>query len=223
MVFLSVDKRKLYGFLYSNGYKDLHHSNTVAVSRVFVNQGGLLSKQGLKNRGLEYPLKYSNKVCRPFDTSNDIPINPLNLRKFYSKLNIHGPVCFVLSIDVLLDDNLPSVDISSNGLIDDIDTIYCSNMDKYKYLNIFSSNSNKEFSKLNMIYFKNYNGIIPFKPYLKRIILESPITYDKKIDTIVKEGIKSFEDYAKSRRVKVPIEHYSYIINPTECNEKLFY
>ena len=151
MVFLSVDKRKLYGFLYSNGYKDLYHSNTVAVSRVFINQGGLLSKQGLKNRGLEYPLKYSNKVCRPFDTSNDIPINPLNLRKFYSKFNVHGPVCFVLSIDVLLDDNLPSVDISSSGLIDDIDTIYCSNMNKYKYLNIFSSNSNKEFSKLNMI------------------------------------------------------------------------
>lgn len=218
---MSIDKRKLYSFLYSNGYKYLYHSNTVAVSRLFISQGGLLSKQELKNRGLEYLLKYSNKLHRPFDTSNDIPVNPLNLRKFYSKFNIHGPVCFVLSIDVLLDDNLPSVYISSNGLIDDMDTLYCSNMDKY--LNVFSSNSNKEFSKLNMIYFKNYNDIIPFKPYLKRIILETPVTYDKNIDTIVKDGIKSFEDYAKSKNIKVPIEHYSYIINPKECNAKLFY
>lgn len=92
-----------------------------------------------------------------------------------------------------------------------------------KYLNIFSSNSNKEFSKLNMIYFKNYNNVIPFNPYLKKIILETPVTYDKDIDTIVKEGIKSFEDYVHSKNIKVPIEHYSYIINPKECNAKLFY
>lgn len=218
---MSIDKRKLHSFLYSNGYKYLYHSNVIAISQLFISQGGLLSKQELKNRGLEYLLKYSNKLGRSFDTSNDIPVNPLNLGKFYSKFNIHGPVCFVLSIDVLLDDTLPNVYINSNGVVNEMDTLYCNNMNKY--LNIFSSNSNKEFSKLNMIYFKNYNNVIPFNPYLKKIILETPVTYDKDIDTIVKDGIKSFEDYVHSKNIKVPIEHYSYIINPKECNAKLFY
>lgn len=204
---MSIDKRKLHSFFYVNGLKYLYHCNTIVTSCSFIQQGGLLSRRQVENRQLKHTPRISNSINNKFDTSNDIPVDTSNLGRFYAKLNCHGPVCFVMSIDILLDDKFPDIYVN-NIHQDDVDNI-----------NPFESNCNQ----IKMLSFKNCNDIIPFNPYLKEIIVDYPKTYDMDINILIDNGIKYFKNSIQHSKFHRPIDYYNYTIEPSKYNIDLFF
>lgn len=112
---MSINKTELYNFLYDNNYRYLYHANTVVTSCSFIEQGGLLSRKETENRNLNQTPQYSDEKDKILGVYNDIFVDVLNLGQHYNRINYYGPICIAMSIDMLLDENLPDVYITVNN------------------------------------------------------------------------------------------------------------
>lgn len=205
---MPIDKRKLHSFFYSSGYKYLYHCNTIATSCLFIKQGGLLSKRQIEKR------KLNNTSCidKEINQSNDISFDTSDFKRFYGKLNHHGPVCFVMSIDILLDSKFPDIYV---------DTIHHNNTDKRIHTSEFDIEN--QCTQIKMLSFKNCNDIIPFNPYLNKIVVDWPKTYDMDINTLIENGIKSLKNCIDSNNMFSLANYYKYIMKPNNYNINLFF
>lgn len=169
---MQLDNFEVYSALKEKGITHLYHANTVATSCSFIEEGGLLSRGAVENRGLPQTPQDSDDIDKQHNVWNDIFLDSVDLHERFRRQNHYGPVLFKLSIDVLRFEELPPVWITKDNPIrwnDDDD-------DENKYFPSF-----KEFNRSyslgayrEMITLRNTMDILPFVPFLEEIIIDDP-------------------------------------------------
>lgn len=108
---LSIDVIELKEILLSKDIDYLYHVNTVTTALTFLEQGGLLSRGAVEDRGLPQTWQKSDDTDKEVGVFYDIFFDSVDIHERSKSLNFYGPVTFVYSIDVLdsLEDELVKI------------------------------------------------------------------------------------------------------------------
>ena len=118
----------------------------------------------------------SDDIDKVFNVWNDIFFDIVDLHGYFSCQNLYGPVCFKISNEFLLDENLPNICITKNN------PIYwkqgMSNEEKYyltvsEYASEFDENMGNRTIQAKMFTIHDTSKRIPFKKYLVEIVLDN--------------------------------------------------
>ena len=170
--------------LLKNDITELFHANTVTTSLSFISEGGLLSRGEVEKRGLKQTPQPSDADDKIYNIWNDIFFDSRDVHRTVKNANKYGPVCFVFSVDLLDDISLPLIRITKSNPYNwgktnsDIEDNYIDNISEYQKGNIAMH-----------LTFCDCHTVIPFSPYLKKIILDDPQLEDNGIFEKAKNSI----------------------------------
>lgn len=173
-----LDSKKLYDFLYSKGIRKFFHANTVVTSCTYIEHKGLMSRGFVERYGFNQTEQPSDQLDKKFDVWNDIFLDIVDLHGYFPRQNSYGPVCFVLDLCLLLDDELQNICITKNNPMywkEDMlnEDRYYSSVDEYAY-NYENIVKNHDLYN-HMITIHDIFRIIPFEKYLIKIVLDNPM------------------------------------------------
>lgn len=103
---MKLDNKKLYDLLHSKNISNLFHANTVATSITFIEEGGLLSRNDIEERGLYQTPQTSDEIDKLFDVFDDVFLDTKDLHEHFSRQNHYGPVLFKFKLELLFEENL---------------------------------------------------------------------------------------------------------------------
>ncbi|QRV24427.1 hypothetical protein [Marinomonas foliarum] len=103
---MKLDNKELYDLLKRKKVSNFFHANTVATSITFIQEGGLLSRQGIEEQTLYQTPQTSDEIDKLFDVFGDIFLDTTDLHGHFSRQNHYGPVLFRFKLELLLDENL---------------------------------------------------------------------------------------------------------------------
>lgn len=170
-----INPKELHSFLKSKGISCFYHANTVTTSCSFIKMGGLLSRGHMEKLDAPQTSQSSDNIDIKFGVWNDIFIDIMDLHGYFPRQNYYGPVCFALDINLLLDDHLPAIHITTNN-----PTNWKENESKKylysisEYIDNFETNYDNNRLQQNMITIEADSYILPFDKYLKEIIIDDP-------------------------------------------------
>lgn len=95
--------------LTEKGITHLYHVNSVATACTFLENGGLLSRGAVEDRGLLQTPQVTDDKDKAVDVFYDIFFDSVDIHQRIRKLNYYGPIVFVFSIDLI--DTLPQESI----------------------------------------------------------------------------------------------------------------
>lgn len=166
--------------LIDKGVSHLYHANTVGTAATFLQNGGLISRGDVEDRGLYQTRQVTDESDKGFEIYYDIFFDSVDIHERANNLNNYGPVTFVYSLDLI--DKLPRNSIK----ITKTNPIYWSRSmsEEEKYfteLDELERNYKKgDFGQHLTIVDQHYP--LPFT-HLKKIILDNPhFTASKNID-----------------------------------------
>lgn len=181
---VNIDPKELYEFLISKGIHNLYHANTVTTSCTFIEHGGLLSRGMVESYGFKQTSQSSDDIDKKYDVWNKIFLDVFDLHDYFRRENRYGPVCFVLDVELLLDEKLPYIQITRDNPIywesKNDSKNYYSSIDEY--IAIFDECKNNKTIQRKMITICGNNYILPFSDYLRQIMLDNfcaPTAYIK--------------------------------------------
>lgn len=157
--------------------KYFFHANTVKTSCTMIEQKGLLSRGEISRRNLPMTSQTSDADDKKFNVWNDMFFDIVDLHGYFPRQNLYGPVCFKISNEFLLDDNLPNICITKDNPIywdsnmEDTDMYYST---VEEYTKDFNTNMNNRTIQGKMFTIHDTSKRIPFKKYLVEIILDNP-------------------------------------------------
>jgi len=165
----------LFSILKEKGVEYLYHANTVLTSLTFIENQALLSRAYVTNNGLVQTPQKSDKEDKAYKIWDDVFLDGLDLHKKYLRPNDYGPVLFVIKLDLLLSQSIPTVLITKNNpwywnLTDSLDDRYYSSIDDVNrdYLNGTTIDSRIMFT------FRMPETAIKLNKYLEFIGIDRP-------------------------------------------------
>ncbi len=169
--------KEIKDYLLKNDITELFHANTVTTSLTFISEGGLLSRGEVEKRGLKQTSQLSDNTDKLFNIWNDVFFDSCDVHQVVKNANKYGPVCFVFSADLLDDINLSPIRITKTNpynwdysFPDNIDDNYIDDISEYRKGDIAMH-----------LTFCDCHTVIPFSPYLKKIIIDDPHLDDNDI------------------------------------------
>ncbi len=110
-----ISPKDLYTVLTNRGIKSLFHANSVLTSLSFITEDALLSRSYIEGHNLTQTAQGSDAKDKSHNVWDDVFLDGLDLGKYYYRPNAYGPVLFVMSLDLLLDDTIDGVLITKNN------------------------------------------------------------------------------------------------------------
>lgn len=169
---MNLNKKKLFKIFKRKNIEYLYHANSVVNSCHFLNHGSLLSREKVEKLNLPQTEQSSDSKDKKFKIFNDIFVDSCDIHKRGNKKNHYGPIVFKISIDILKDDCVNEVWITKNNPINwkDIESeesLWFQNLDEIKI-------DFDEFSFAQILVFRECNGVIQLKNYIKEILIDDP-------------------------------------------------
>lgn len=218
---MNLTNRELYDFLKFNGIKYLYHVTTISTAIGFIKHGGFISRKLAKDMDISYILRRDEAFYEEFDIYNDIFFNSFDLHIFYKRPNYFGNVTFLVTIDILIDDDMPSIVITKNNPLywnKSIKHIYYDTIDEY-IKDFYNAMNNLELYQQMYYAFKHCNDIIPFGKYLKTIIVDNP-HYSFNRQDIFKPSFKRLKKVVRESKLKADLIERKC---PSNCMCTLYY
>lgn len=162
------------------------HANTVLTACTYIKEGGLLSRGEVERRNLQQTPQKSDEKDKEENVWNDIFLDRWDLHGYFPRGNEYGPVCFVLKIELLLDEDFSNIAITRNN------PIYWTSLTMKKYhssvheYQIELEKVEKSKKVQHMFTIKSVKKELFFRKYLTEIILDDPGVGDVFIDAKIK-------------------------------------
>jgi hypothetical protein len=162
---------KVLPVLQKKGVTAAHHANTVRTSVAFLKAGGLLSRQ--EGEMVGQTSQYTDEKDKEFGLWDKVFIDTLNIHTRLKRRNLYGPVCFVFDLRVLKDAAVEAIRVSVKNPANWKDT------DKteerwFADANDLSTRFEQGSGFYNSVILTCRRGLLPFYPYLTKIILDDP-------------------------------------------------
>jgi hypothetical protein len=162
-----------------NNIQFIYHANTVLSSCHFIRRKALISRGTMERLGLKQTSQYSDELDKLYSIWFDIFADSVDIHDRGSKENSYGPVLFVFDVSLINKANTGN--------------IWVTKINPTEWKGVLRENrwfqSKKDF-EVNFVYaefcqmivFRHCGGELPFKHYLKEIILDDPCLRDKSED-----------------------------------------
>lgn len=156
--------------LKENGVYNLYHANTVGTAVTFLKVGGLLSRGVVRDRRLFQTYQQSDHTDKQLGVFYDIFFDTVDVHKRSRNICFYGQVMFVYDVDVL--DTVNNVKVTKTNPISWKGNL----MEEKKYF-VDSDDLNKNLAPGNFgqhVTIHDYHNVLPFRPYIRDIILDNP-------------------------------------------------
>lgn len=107
-----LDPRKIYDILVKKGAGFLFHANTVRTSCTYMEQGSLLSRQQVEQRGLFQTNQYTDWLDKQYHIYNDVFLDFVDIHARKRDINHYGPILFEFPLTLLITHPLSFVRIT---------------------------------------------------------------------------------------------------------------
>jgi len=158
------------------GATELYHANTVVTSCTFLEQGGLLSRAYVEERGLKQTAQSSDAKDKRYGIWDRVFVDHVDIHHRGGRIkgpNQYGPVLFILGINMLLD--LPA---KSEVLVTKANPVHWTDrqLDKDRwYLTAAELAENIKYGNFDkMLVIKTLEGKVDFPDEQIRIALDDP-------------------------------------------------
>lgn len=188
----------------------LYHANSVATSVTFLEQGGLLSRGAVEERGLFQTEQQTDELDQQLNIYYDLFFDSVDIHVWANDLNSYGPITFVYSIDIL------------DTLHDNIVKITRDNPIRWSTL---MTEEERYFTDLNQMRLEYQKGIfkqhlticnmhqpLPFEPYLDRILIENPNIQNT---SYFNNAFNRIQSILQNKGIRAPLEVRNC---PADCN-----
>lgn len=171
---MQLDNITIYEALKQKRINRLYHANTLITSLSFIELGGITSRGKIEELGLKQTPQYSDCIDKKYNVWNDIFLDTTDLHNYayngWYRQNIYGPILFELKTELLLDENLNNIWITTNNPTNWV----CNTPDNYfnsvdKYIQNIDTNRQQK-----MITIRGIDKIISLKKYLTCIYIDNP-------------------------------------------------
>ncbi len=168
---MDISSEQVYEALAAKGVANIHHANSVITACQFLRTGSLMSRGTVDRNGLFQTKQASDDIDKKYGIWFDVFADSVDIHDRAKWANKYGPVTFVLDIKL--------IEEASTG------RVWVTKLNPTKW----EGKSREEcwFSSAEdlkayfvkgcfdqMIVFRHCGGILPFKDYLKEIILDNP-------------------------------------------------
>lgn len=203
---IAVSPKELHSLLKSKGVKYLYCANSVKNSCSILKCGELISKHQLNYKKLPMTEPVNSDLEKSASVWNKTLFFICDLHGYFARQNKHGPVCFVMDIDFLLEIHEKDLYITKRNPI---------NWKKHLKQNQICYSSVAEFAEefdsllperrahKNIILVRDKKSIIDLKKYLVKIILDKP-AHRHLLFLKAQEALKSALE--KSELTNVPLK-----------------
>ncbi|WP_234734786.1 hypothetical protein [Tellurirhabdus bombi] len=103
---------EVYEIFKRNGWNSLFHANTVATTKTFLDQKGLLSRKYVEDRGLFQTAQHTDDLDKKFKIWDLIFLDGKDLSQRFRRPNYYGPILFQFDTEILLSDEIKSIRIT---------------------------------------------------------------------------------------------------------------
>lgn len=168
---MDIPSKKVYEILSERGVKDIYHANSLITACQFLRQGSLMSRGTVERKGLFQTKQKSDAIDQKHGIWFDVFVDSVDIHDRAKRANAYGPVLFVLGAKI--------VECAYTG------RVWVTKLNPTKWAG--KSRAERWFSsgedlKSNFvrgrfdqaIVFRHCGGELPFKDYLKEIILDDP-------------------------------------------------
>lgn len=199
-----INPKNLYIILKEKGITNLYHANSMLTATTFIEQGALLSRGYIEDKGLAQTEQQSDDNDKQVNVWYDIFLDGKDLSVHYNRPNLYGPVLFVMKLEMLLSPNIGNILITKdNPMYWNINTPlsdrYYNSCDNFKkdYLN-----RGKHLDARIMFTFRNADTLIRLKKFCVRIILDKTMCLyqERNLD-------ETFENHIKNKMQEASIGH----------------
>jgi hypothetical protein len=168
---MDLSSNKVFDVLRSKKVAELYHANTVLTACTFLQKGMILSRGNVEREKLFQTSQSSDAVDKKYGIWFDAFVDSVDIHARARKRNIYGPVIFVIDSEIIQKTYTGKIWVSklnpTKWAENDMDDRW------FKSIDDLSTNFVKgRFDQ--MILFRHSGGALPFKSYLKKIILDDP-------------------------------------------------
>lgn len=156
----------------AKGVHSLHHANSVQTACLFLQQGRLLARGTVEERGFHQTAQISDDMDRSYGIWYDIFLDSVDIHARASQRNFYGPVLFVIDLSVFDERWLSTVWITKKNPTkwrpnDAPADRYFQSIDELE----------RDFVRGNfgqMIMLRHVGGVLRLGPYLKELVVDDP-------------------------------------------------
>lgn len=168
---MHIPSKHVFEALESEGITEIHHANSVATSCLFLRSEALLSRGTIERRGLKQTPQSSDALDKKYSIWFDVFADTVDIHHRAKRANSYGPVTFVLDAELIKNTNTGRVWVTKLN-----PTKWAGKTEKQRWFqgkaDLKESLVRGQFDQ--MLVFRHCGGELPFRSFLKEIILDDP-------------------------------------------------
>ncbi len=168
---MDLQSLRVHQALVAKGVENIHHANTVLTACQFLRVKALLSRGTVESRGLKQTSQYSDKLDKRYSMWFDVFTDSVDIHARAGTENRYGPVLFVFDVSMIERAYTGRIWVTKLN-----PTKWRGRSKKERWFQS-SDDLNDNFSYGtfdHMIVFRHCGGELPFRGFLREIILDNP-------------------------------------------------
>lgn len=168
---MEIPSKQVYEVLKNKGVESIYHANSVITACRFLRSGSLMSRGTVERKGLYQTPQDSDLIDKKKGIWFDVFADPIDIHDRAKRANLYGPVLFVLDLEII------SKSYAGKVWITKLNPMKWGH--KQHNRKWFTSKKDLKDNFVygefdHMIVFRHCGGELPFKKYLRKIILDDP-------------------------------------------------
>jgi hypothetical protein len=168
---VELEAKRVFEILKQKGVAALYHANTVQTACSFLQQGSLLARGVVEERGLIQTPQASDESDKKHGIWYDIFVDAFDIHRKLAKPNAYGPVLFVLDIELLSEISMPPVWVTKTNPAHWGKDL---NLDRYfATIEEFVHGYQKLETKQQFM-LRHIGGVLTLAPHLRKMVVDDP-------------------------------------------------
>ncbi len=177
---MELEAKAVLEILRQKGVTALYHANTVQTACTFLQQGFLMARGVVEERGLVQTPQQSDESDRKHGIWYDVFVDAFDIHQKLRRVNAYGPVLFVLDVELLSRASMASIWITkSNPASWDkkaLSNRYFSTIEEFRQ-------QYRKHEPEQQFMLRHSGGLLRLAPHLLKIVVDDPEVRVNEVDT----------------------------------------
>lgn len=173
---MDIESKKVYETLVAKGVENIHHANSVITACQFLRKGSLMSRGTVDRNKLFQTKQASDDIDKKSGIWFDVFADSVDIHDRAKRANAYGPVTFILDVKIIEEAHTGRVWVTK------LNPTKWEGKSREERWFLSAEDLEAKFVKGRFdqtIVFRHCGGELPFKNYLKEIILDDPMLETK--------------------------------------------
>ena len=168
---MDIPSKHVFETLMENGVDELHHANSVATSCQFIRSRSLMSRGTIERLGLYQTDQSSDDMDKRYSIWFDVFADSVDIHARAKRAIVYGPVLFVIDSEIVMNSYTGRLWVTK---CNPMYWVGKSNDERWfrSKADLATNFVRGDFGQ--MVVFRHCGGELPFKRFLKKIVLDDP-------------------------------------------------